>query len=112
RERVRAIAARLERRGGLGFERLAAPAAAREALLAVHTPAHVDAIEALSARGGGAVDADTVTSAGSFEAGLHAAGGAIAMVDRLLDADGPRIGFCALRPPGHHAETARAMGFC
>ena len=111
-ERIPAIEHELERRDWLGFERLEAPAASRDSLLAVHTPAHVDAIEALSARGGGAIDLDTVTSAGSFEAALHAAGGAVAMVDRLLAADGPPVAFCGLRPPGHHADTARAMGFC
>jgi acetoin utilization deacetylase AcuC-like enzyme len=111
-ERIPAIEHELERRDWLGYERLEAPAASRESLLAVHTAAHVDAIEVLSARGGGAVDLDTVTSAGSFEAALHAAGGAVAMVDRLLAQDGPPVAFCGLRPPGHHAETASAMGFC
>jgi acetoin utilization deacetylase AcuC-like enzyme len=111
-ERIQAIERELERRDWLGFERLEAPAVSRESLLAVHTPAHVDRIEALSARGGGAIDLDTVTSAGSFEAALHAAGGAVAMVDRLLAQGGPPVAFCGLRPPGHHAETARAMGFC
>jgi acetoin utilization deacetylase AcuC-like enzyme len=111
-ERIPAIEHELERRDWLGFERLEAPAASRDSLLAVHTPAHVDAIEALSARGGGAIDLDTVTSPGSFEAALHAAGGAVAMVDRLLAEDGAPVAFCGLRPPGHHAETARAMGFC
>ena len=62
-------------------------------------------------RGGGTIDADTVVVAGSYEAALHAAGGAVRLVDLLLAAR-RRRGFCALRPPGHHAEPARAMGFC
>jgi acetoin utilization deacetylase AcuC-like enzyme len=71
----------------------------------------VDTIEQLSARGGGMLDLDTVASSGSFEAALHAAGGAVRAVDALLDGvAGPA--FCALRPPGHHAEASRAMGFC
>jgi acetoin utilization deacetylase AcuC-like enzyme len=57
------------------------------------------------------LDVDTVASSGSFEAALHAAGGAVRAVDALLDGvAGPA--FSALRPPGHHAEAARAMGFC
>jgi acetoin utilization deacetylase AcuC-like enzyme len=71
----------------------------------------VEAIARLSAQGGGALDADTVASAGSFEAALHAAGGSVRAVDALLDGTGGPA-FCGLRPPGHHAEPARAMGFC
>ena len=111
--RIPAIERELSDRDWLGFELLQAPAVPREALLAVHPQSHVDSIEALSQRGGGAIDVDTVTSAGSFEAALHAAGGAVEMVDRLVGGgDGPRAGFCGLRPPGHHAERDRAMGFC
>src|SRR5207244_3626237 len=89
-----------------------APAVESATLTAVHDPAHVEAIERLSDRGGGAIDIDTVASAGSFRAALHSAGGAAHMVDLLLGPGGPRAGFCGLRPPGHHAEPARAMGFC
>jgi acetoin utilization deacetylase AcuC-like enzyme len=56
-------------------------------------------------------DMDTPTSPGSYEAALRAAGGACALVESLLSG-GERTGFSCLRPPGHHAETARAMGFC
>ena len=57
------------------------------------------------------IDMDTVAVEASYEAALHAAGGAVEAVDRMLG-DGERLAFCGLRPPGHHAETARAMGFC
>jgi acetoin utilization deacetylase AcuC-like enzyme len=110
--RIPAIERELEARGWLGFERVLAPEVEREALLAVHPAAHVEAIAELSARGGGPIDLDTLTSAGSYEAALHAAGGAMAMVDAFEDAGGARTAFSALRPPGHHAEPARAMGFC
>src|SRR5947208_204544 len=110
--RIPAIERELESRGWLGFERVLAPEVEAAALLAVHPPAHVRAIADLSARGGGAVDLDTVASAGSYAAALHAAGGAMAMVDALMAKDGPGAAFSALRPPGHHAEPARAMGFC
>ena len=54
---------------------------------------------------------DTVASARSFEAALHAAGGAVRAVEALLAREA-EVTFCGLRPPGHHAEAARAMGFC
>jgi acetoin utilization deacetylase AcuC-like enzyme len=109
--RIPAIERELERRDWLGYERELAPPADPAQLHAVHPPAYVEAIEALSAAGGGAIDADTVTSAGSYEAALHAAGGAATLVDRLLTGAAP-TGFSGTRPPGHHAEPARAMGFC
>ena len=110
-DRVRAIEAALEREDWLGLERVEAPAATREQLLRVHTEDHIEMIRALSERGGGMIDMDTVASAGSHEAALHSAGAAVHAVDRLLS-DGAGFAFCGLRPPGHHAEAARAMGFC
>jgi acetoin utilization deacetylase AcuC-like enzyme len=109
-DRIRAIEAELERREWLGWERRGAPAAPLERLLAVHPREHVDAVRAISARAG-AFDLDTPTSTGSWEAALHAAGGACALVEALLSG-GETVGFAALRPPGHHAEPGRAMGFC
>jgi acetoin utilization deacetylase AcuC-like enzyme len=109
--RLRAIEAALESAGWPGLERIEAPAATREQLLRVHSDRHIRAIEELSARGGGMIDIDTVTSERSFEAALHAAGGAALAAERLLSGD-ERFAFCGLRPPGHHAEGSRAMGFC
>jgi acetoin utilization deacetylase AcuC-like enzyme len=109
--RIAAIQRELEQRGWLGFERVSSPAVERRVLTAVHPEAYVESIEAVSARGGGALDLDTVASAGSFNAALHAAGGAVRMVELLLDGAAER-GFSAHRPPGHHAIPTRAMGFC
>jgi len=110
-DRVRAIEARLERDDWQGLTVTEAPAASPEMLERVHRREHIEAIEALSARGGGMIDVDTVASARSYEAALRSAGGAAAAAERLM-AGAERFAFCGLRPPGHHAERARAMGFC
>jgi acetoin utilization deacetylase AcuC-like enzyme len=57
------------------------------------------------------LDLDTVASADSYEAALRSAGGAARAVDALLSGEAD-VAFCGLRPPGHHAEASRAMGFC
>ena len=101
----------MERHGWFGWERIDAPQATRDQLLRVHPAEHVDFIADLSARGGGPIDMDTSAVAGTYEATLRGAGGAVALVDELLSG-GERCGVSALRPPGHHAEAARAMGFC
>ena len=109
--RIPAIEQEMERRGWLGYERADAPRASIDDLTGVHPPDYVESIRAMSDRGGGAFDPDTIASPGTYEAALHAAGGACALVDALVAGDAP-TGFCGLRPPGHHAEAARAMGFC
>jgi acetoin utilization deacetylase AcuC-like enzyme len=109
--RLAAIEATLEDAGWPGLERLEAPAATREQLARVHSEAHIDSIERLSAEGGGAIDLDTLASPGSWEAAVHAAGGAALAAELLLDGTASAA-LCGLRPPGHHAERARAMGFC
>jgi acetoin utilization deacetylase AcuC-like enzyme len=108
--RLTAIEEAMSDRDWLGMELVEAPAATREQLERVHTAAHVDSIEELAERGGGPIDLDTVASAGSWEAALHAAGGGVHAAERLLAVGG--WAFCGLRPPGHHAERDRAMGFC
>jgi len=106
-----AIEHELAARDWLGFERVTSPAIDRALLHTVHPEAYVTLIEQACANGGGQLDVDTVVSPHSFEAALHAAGGAVRMVELLLDGSAP-CGFSAHRPPGHHAVTARAMGFC
>jgi acetoin utilization deacetylase AcuC-like enzyme len=114
--RIVAIERALSERDWLGWDVRLSPAATREQLGAIHPPEHIDRIERLCLRGGGMIDMDTLVSPGSFEAALHAAGGAVAVVDALLggsDEDGrPRCAASLHRPPGHHAERAQSMGFC
>jgi acetoin utilization deacetylase AcuC-like enzyme len=110
-ERLLALQAALAQRDWLGWERRAAPAASVAQLELVHTAAHVRAIAALCAGGGGAIDGDTFVGEPSFRAAVHAAGGASAMTAALLEGEAT-VGFCGVRPSGHHAERGRAMGFC
>lgn len=109
--RIRALEGEMSAHGWFGCDRRDAPAASREQLLAIHTEAHVDFIEALCASGGGFIDADTAAVEATWEAALRAAGGAVALVDALLGGEAA-TGVSATRPPGHHAEPGRAMGFC
>jgi acetoin utilization deacetylase AcuC-like enzyme len=110
-ERLLAIERRLEGVGWLGWERREAPAAGERELELVHTRRQVEAIRDLATAGGGPVDPDTFVGEASFRAALHAAGGACAMARALLAGEA-EVGFCAVRPSGHHAEPDRAMGFC
>ena len=109
-DRIRAVEAELESRDWLGWEPVEAPAATEEQLLRVHPREYVELVRELSGRSQ-AFDMDTPTSPGSYDAALRAAGGACALVEALLPG-GERAGFSCLRPPGHHAETTTAMGFC
>ena len=86
-------------------------AASDELLEAVHPSSYVSEIRRLCEGGGARIDADTIALPGTWEAALRGAGGAAALADALLG-DGAPAGVSALRPPGHHAEAARAMGFC
>jgi acetoin utilization deacetylase AcuC-like enzyme len=92
-------------------EWIEAPPAARADLERVHPAAYLDALTALDARGGGALDPDTILGARSWEAALASAGVAVGAVQAALSGS-PRTAFGVTRPPGHHALPDRAMGFC
>ncbi|MGN6216569.1 MAG: histone deacetylase family protein [Solirubrobacterales bacterium] len=98
-------------RPGLGWEGRAPPRASAAELELIHPREHVEGIRDLCRSGGGAIDADTYVGEASYEAALRAAGGACEMTRALLRGEA-EVGFCAVRPPGHHAEPSRAMGFC
>jgi acetoin utilization deacetylase AcuC-like enzyme len=94
------------------LERREAPEAALEDLLRVHPRPHVERLlRAVPKSGHAGIDADTILSPASGEAALRAAGAVVAAVDAVVGAKADNA-FCAVRPPGHHAEPRRAMGFC
>lgn len=89
-----------------------APEVSREALLRVHTPEYLDRLESLAPTSGiVAVDADTRMTADTLPAARRAAGAGLLGVDLVMRGEVNRA-FCAVRPPGHHAERDKAMGFC
>lgn len=110
-ERVERFAAVEAGLAGLAVERRAVPLGAEADLLRCHPAGHVARLRAAVPESGWlALDGDTLLSPGTIDAALRAVGGACAAVDAVL-AEGGRA-FVACRPPGHHAETATAMGFC
>lgn len=111
-EQVARLDAVLGALGDLDLMRVAAPLAAEDDLLRVHPKAHIDAIrEAAPQTGWASLDADTHMSQGSLAAAYRAAGACVRAVDLVLGG-AARNAFCAVRPPGHHAEREVAMGFC
>jgi len=112
-ERLRAIMSRLARSHVLARTVRIEPApVADEWVTQVHAPAYVEELKARSpASGRVPLDPDTSISPGSLRAAYLAAGGALAATDAIV-AGHVDNAFCAVRPPGHHAERARAMGFC
>ncbi len=112
-DRLRAVLRVLEGEEFLPLMREEAPLATVEQLCRVHPAEYVRAILDIAPAPGDsvAIDADTLMSHGSREAALRAAGGAVHAVDAVMEGWARRA-FAAVRPPGHHAERNRAMGFC
>ncbi|MCW5729930.1 MAG: histone deacetylase family protein [Alphaproteobacteria bacterium] len=111
-ERLRAVMHRLEAEEFAHLDRRDAPRASEQQLLRVHDPDYIAGILQAEPQDGHVfLDGDTLMSPGSTEAALRAAGAVCAAVDAVVSGEG-RNAFCAVRPPGHHAEPERAMGFC
>jgi acetoin utilization deacetylase AcuC-like enzyme len=111
--RLRAIMQQLEQSGTLARLAMIAPRKAEdEWITQVHTPSYVAALNQHAPTSGRvSLDPDTSMSSGSMTAAYLAVGGALAAVDAIMNKQVDHV-FCAVRPPGHHAEAGRAMGFC
>lgn len=112
-DRLRVVMAALEAEEFLPLLREQAPEATEEQLARVHPLPYIRSILDVMPEEGVTVelDADTVMSTGSAQAALRAAGGAVMGVDAVMEG-WARAVFAAVRPPGHHCERSRAMGFC
>ena len=109
-DRLRAVRDALQQQPVPGTRWSVVQPASRESIARIHTAAHIDRIESLRGQSA-ALDVDTAVSPGSVEAAHLAAGAAIEAVTAVVDGRAART-FALVRPPGHHAEHNRAMGFC
>ncbi len=111
-DRLRAVNDVLAGKDFVALKREQAPRADLKAIERVHPTAYVEMVRSkIPAQNHNWLDGDTVVSPGSWEAVLRATGAVLHAVDRVADGT-VNNAFCATRPPGHHAEPSRAMGFC
>jgi acetoin utilization deacetylase AcuC-like enzyme len=111
-DRLRALAQKFDEEQFQPLKRVEAPSVPLETIALCHPMDYVEALRRATPKDGiVAVDADTSMSPGSFEAAVRAVGGAVHAVNEVI-AKRADNAFCCMRPPGHHTETARAMGFC
>jgi acetoin utilization deacetylase AcuC-like enzyme len=111
-ERLRCIEKALSEPEFTGLIRKSPPLATKEQIGLIHSKRHIDSIvNAVPAEGYHFIDADTVLSPGSKNAAFRAVGAVCDAVDQILTGKADNA-FCAIRPPGHHAEPNQAMGFC
>ncbi|WP_199087176.1 histone deacetylase family protein [Bosea sp. ASV33] len=111
-DRIKAVDQALEAERFVALIRLEAPLGTLQQVALCHPESYARALIASApATGFVQVDADTLISPGTIEAALRGVGGAVAAVDEVM-AGKARNAFVAMRPPGHHAERERAMGFC
>ncbi len=111
-ERLRVIYQMLEEKEMKGHFELVQPReATREELLAIHSADYIDLVASTAGKSHTRLDMDTSTSAKSYEAALLAAGGFMELIKAVMEGKLDN-GFALVRPPGHHAERNKAMGFC
>lgn len=111
-DRIRAVIQVLNSASFAGLERRESPVATIDQISRIHREEYVKAaLDAVPAAGYARIDPDTVLSPDSGDAALRSVGAAIAAVDAVMTNEA-NTAFCAVRPPGHHAEPGRGMGFC
>jgi len=111
-ERLRVIYKMLEEPEMKGFlQEVKSRPATREELEMIHTPAYIDQVAQTAGKLYYRLDMDTSTCAKSYETALLAAGGLLELIKAVMEGN-LKNGFALVRPPGHHAERDRAMGFC
>ncbi|HDL03736.1 MAG TPA: histone deacetylase [candidate division Zixibacteria bacterium] len=87
------------------------PLSNTDSIFQIHSPEYLEMAKGISESGGGFLDSDTYVGTGSYEAAWETASASIGAADTIMQGDLKRI-FMAVRPPGHHAEYGRGMGFC
>lgn len=111
-ERFRTVRALLSEEPYVALPRGTVLPATEEQILRAHPYSYLAHIkDSIPDHGHAAIDADTILSPGSWEAAIHAAGAVCSAVDDVATGRTKRA-FCAMRPPGHHAEPSLSMGFC
>ncbi|MEF3076232.1 histone deacetylase family protein [Methylobacter sp. Wu1] len=111
-DRLRSIASVLDAPEFSGLIKASPPLGTEQQIRLIHTQSHIDnVLNAVPRHGLHYLDSDTVLSSGSGKAALRAVGAVCDAVDKILAGEADDA-FCAVRPPGHHAEAERAMGFC
>ena len=111
-DRMRAIEKALSAEDFAPLIREDAPEASDDAIARAHPQSYIDKLREIAPeRGEVRLTEDTPMSPGTLKAALHAAGAAVRATDAVMSGEA-QTAFCGVRPPGHHAEPNRAMGFC